>query len=126
MSWRALNFGQLLPRTFVALLESHAVTKIGSGIWGDVRDDFEPVGIHLSPVLDTLWLMIDIPRQLFGFDHWSKPGLGGVCLMLYDHDYKPPFPLTAKLEKLAIKVDRPRLCKEDIRKLEEAAQRAGD
>ena len=43
-----------------------------------------------------------------------------------DHDYKPPFPLTAKLEKLAIKVDRPRLCKEDIRKLEEAAQRAGD
>ena len=39
-----------------------------------------------------------------------------------DADYKPPFPLTAKLNKLTIKVDRPQLSKEDIQKLE-AAQR---
>ncbi|HMP03885.1 MAG TPA: arylsulfatase [Gemmatales bacterium] len=37
-----------------------------------------------------------------------------------DADYKPPFPLTAKLNKLTIKVDRPKLTQEDIQKLEEA------
>jgi len=35
-----------------------------------------------------------------------------------DTDYKPPFPLTAKLNKLTIKVDRPQLTEEDIKKLE--------
>jgi arylsulfatase A-like enzyme len=39
-----------------------------------------------------------------------------------DADYQPPFPLTAKLNKLTIKVDRPKLSEEDIKKLE-AAQR---
>jgi len=39
-----------------------------------------------------------------------------------DEDYKPPFALTAKLNKLTIKVDRPQLSPEDIKKLE-AAQR---
>jgi arylsulfatase len=39
-----------------------------------------------------------------------------------DADYQPPFPLTAKLNKLAIKVDRPQLSAEDIQKLQ-AAQR---
>jgi arylsulfatase len=37
-----------------------------------------------------------------------------------DADYKPPFPLTAKLNKLTIKVDRPQLSPEDIKKLEQA------
>jgi len=37
-----------------------------------------------------------------------------------DADYKPPFTLTAKLEKLTIKVDRPQLSPEDIKKLEAA------
>jgi len=35
-----------------------------------------------------------------------------------DADYKPPFPLTAKLNKLTIKVDRPELTEEDVKKLE--------
>jgi arylsulfatase len=39
-----------------------------------------------------------------------------------DADYKPPFPLTAKLNKLTIKIDRPELSPEDIQKLQ-AAQR---
>ncbi len=34
-----------------------------------------------------------------------------------DADYHPPFPLTAKLNKLTIKVDRPQLSPEDIKKL---------
>ena len=37
-----------------------------------------------------------------------------------DADYMPPFPLTAKLDKLTIKVDRPKLSPEDIKKLQAA------
>ncbi len=43
-----------------------------------------------------------------------------------DADYKPPFPLTAKLNKLTIKVDRPTLTEEDIKKLENSAATAVD
>jgi arylsulfatase len=41
-----------------------------------------------------------------------------------DTDYKPPFPLTAKLNKLTIKVDRPQLSPADIKTLEEAMKKA--
>lgn len=34
-----------------------------------------------------------------------------------DADYKPPFALTAKLNKLTVKIDRPQLSEEDIKKL---------
>ncbi|HXJ80007.1 MAG TPA: arylsulfatase [Candidatus Methylomirabilis sp.] len=37
-----------------------------------------------------------------------------------DQDYKPPFPLTAKFNKLTIKVNRPELSPADKKKLEEA------
>jgi arylsulfatase len=37
-----------------------------------------------------------------------------------DADYRPPFPLTAKLNKLTIKVDRPQLSPADIKKLQAA------
>jgi arylsulfatase len=37
-----------------------------------------------------------------------------------DADYQPPFPLTAKLNKLTLKLDRPQLSPADIKKLEEA------
>ncbi|MGE5768987.1 MAG: arylsulfatase [Betaproteobacteria bacterium] len=37
-----------------------------------------------------------------------------------DADYQPPFALTAELNKLTIKVDRPKLSPEDIQKLEAA------
>ena len=40
-----------------------------------------------------------------------------------DQDYQVPFPLTAKLDKLTIKLDRPKLSPEDIKKLEEAAKK---
>ncbi len=43
-----------------------------------------------------------------------------------DADYEPPFPLTATLEKLTIKVDRPKLSPDDIKTLEAAAKRASD
>jgi arylsulfatase A-like enzyme len=37
-----------------------------------------------------------------------------------DADYHPPFPLTAKLNRLTIKVDRPQLSPEDVQQLEAA------
>ena len=40
-----------------------------------------------------------------------------------DADYQPPFPLTAKLNKLTIKVDRPQLSPADINKFEEAMKK---
>jgi arylsulfatase A-like enzyme len=43
-----------------------------------------------------------------------------------DADYKPPFPLTAKLDKLTIKVDRPHLTPADIKKLQDAMKAAAD
>jgi arylsulfatase len=43
-----------------------------------------------------------------------------------DADYKPPFTLTAKLNKLTIKVDRPQLTEEDVKKLETAEATALD
>ena len=43
-----------------------------------------------------------------------------------DEDYKPPFTLTAKLNKLTIKVDRPQLTPDDVKKLESAKQAAAD
>jgi arylsulfatase A-like enzyme len=43
-----------------------------------------------------------------------------------DEDYKPPFALTARLDKLTITVDRPTLSPEDIKKLEEGMKGAAD
>jgi arylsulfatase len=39
-----------------------------------------------------------------------------------DEDYQPPFPLTAKFDKLTITVDRPQLSPADVQKLEEATR----
>jgi arylsulfatase len=52
------------------------------------------------------------------FDVGSDTGTP-VC----DEDYQCPFPLTAKLNKLTIKIDRPQLSPADIKRLEEESQR---
>jgi arylsulfatase len=43
-----------------------------------------------------------------------------------DADYTPPFPLTAKFNKLTIKIDRPQLSPEDIKKLQAGMKAAAD
>jgi arylsulfatase len=43
-----------------------------------------------------------------------------------DKDYQVPFKLTAKLDKLTIKMDPPKLTPEDIKKLKEAEAKAND
>lgn len=43
-----------------------------------------------------------------------------------DADYTPPFPLRAKLNKLTIKLDRPQLSAEDIKKLDAGMKASAD
>ena len=67
---------------------------------------------------------IKMPRTLPMILHWDESfDIGSDTLTgVNDADYKPPFPLTTKLDKLTIKVNRPQLSPEDVKKLE-AAQR---
>ena len=43
-----------------------------------------------------------------------------------DEDYKPPFTFTGKLNKLTLKLDRPKLSPADIKKFEAAMSAAAD
>jgi len=52
------------------------------------------------------------------FDIGSDTGTP-VC----DEDYQCPFPLTAKLNKLRVTIDRPKLSPADVKQLEEESQR---
>jgi len=71
-------------------------------------------------VVDTKMMKKTLPMIL----QWDESfDIGSDTLTgVNDADYKPPFPLTAKLEKLTLKVNRPKLSPEDIKKLQ-AAQR---
>ena len=71
---------------------------------------------------------IKMPRTLPMILQWDESfDIGSDTLTgVNDEDYKPPFPLTAKLEKLTIKVDRPKLTEEDIKKLENTEATAVD
>jgi len=65
---------------------------------------------------------IAMPHTLPMILQWDESfDIGSDTLTgINDADYTPPFPLTAKLNKLTIKVDRPKLSAEDIKKLEQA------
>jgi len=71
-------------------------------------------------VVDTKKMKKTLPMIL----QWDESfDIGSDTLTgVNDADYKPPFALTAKLNKLTLKVDRPQLSLADIKKLQ-AAQR---
>jgi arylsulfatase A-like enzyme len=71
---------------------------------------------------------ITLPHTLPMILQWDESfDIGSDTLTgVNDADYQPPFPLTAKLDKLTIKVDRPKLSPEDIKKLENAEAIAVD
>ena len=71
---------------------------------------------------------ITMPHTLPMILQWDESfDIGSDTLTgVNDEDYKPPFTLTAKLNKLTIKVDRPKLSPEDIKKLENAEAEALD
>jgi arylsulfatase len=63
---------------------------------------------------------ITMPRTLPMILQWDESFDIGLDTLtgVNDADYKPPFTFTGKLNKLTIKVDRPNLTEEDIKKLE--------
>jgi arylsulfatase A-like enzyme len=71
---------------------------------------------------------ITMPHTLPMILQWDESlDIGSDTLTgVNDADYKPPFPLTAKLNKLTIKVDRPTLSPADMTKLEGAQAAAVD
>jgi arylsulfatase len=75
-------------------------------------------------VVDTKTMQNSIPNTL----QWDEPfDIGSDTLTgIHDDHYTPPFQLTAALEKLTIKVDRPQLTEADIRQLQDALHRASD
>src|SRR6266542_1340455 len=75
-------------------------------------------------VVDTKKMAKTLPMIL----QWDESfDIGSDTLTgVNDADYKPPFPLTAKLNKLTIKVDRPKLTAEDVKKLENTEATAVD
>ena len=63
-----------------------------------------------------------MPKTLPMILQWDQSfGIGSDTLTgVNDADCQPPFALTAKLNKLTVKVDRPELSKADIARLEAA------
>jgi len=83
---------------------------VGKGGTGTLKLD--------GTVVDTKRMEKTIPMTL----QWDESfDIGSDTITgVNDADYLPPFPLTAKFNKLTIKIDRPPLSPEDIKKLENA------
>jgi arylsulfatase len=75
-------------------------------------------------VVDTIKMEKSIPMIL----QWDESFDIGSDLLtgVNDADYKPPFTLTAGLDKLTISVDRPQLTEADIQKLKAAQAASND
>jgi arylsulfatase A-like enzyme len=71
---------------------------------------------------------ITMPHTLPMILQWDESfDIGSDTLTgVNDADYQPPFAFTGKLDKLTIKVDRPKLTEEDIKKLEDTEAIAVD
>jgi arylsulfatase len=89
------------------------LSGIGRGGIGTLKVDGNEVATHKME--RTLPIILQWDES---FDIGADTGTP-VC----DEDYRCPFPLTAKLNKLTVKIDRPQLSPADIKRLEEESQR---
>jgi arylsulfatase len=89
---------------------------VGKGGTGTLRVD--GTDVHTQEMKKTLPMILQWDES---FDIGSDT-LTGVN----DADYSPPFALTATLEKLTVKIDRPELSDADKAKLEAAMKAASD
>jgi arylsulfatase A-like enzyme len=94
----------------VGTLEFNSFSGLGQGGTGTLRVDGKDV---MSKRMEHTLAMILQWDETFDIGSDTLTGVN-------DADYLPPFPLTAKLDKLTIAVDRPKLTPEDIKKLENA------
>jgi arylsulfatase len=88
-------------------------------------NDFEGVGRSGTGTLSVDGKVVDtkqMPKTLPMILQWDESfDIGSDTLTgVNDTDYQPPFPLTAKLEKLTVKVDRPQLSEADRKRLQDA------
>jgi arylsulfatase len=88
-------------------------------------NDFSGVGRPGVGTLKVNGKVVDtktMPRTLPMILQWDESfDVGSDTLTgVNDADYKPPFALTARLNKLTLKLDRPQLSKADIATLEAA------
>jgi arylsulfatase len=88
-------------------------------------NDFSGVGRPGVGTLKVDGKVVDtkpMPRTLPMILQWDEAfDVGSDTLTgVNDADYRPPFALTAKLNKLTIKVDRPQLSAAEIKKLQDA------
>ncbi|HSN54462.1 MAG TPA: hypothetical protein VLT32_07300, partial [Candidatus Sulfomarinibacteraceae bacterium] len=90
------------------------MSGIGQGGTGTLKVD--------GTVVDTQKMEHTLPMILQWDESFdvSSDSLTGVN----DADYKPPFALTAKLDKLTLVVDRPQLSPKDIADLKAGMQKA--
>jgi arylsulfatase len=94
-------------------------------------NNFSGIGRPGTGILKVDGKVVDtkaMPKTLPMILQWDESfDIGSDTLTgVNDADYRPPFPLTSKLEKLTIKIDRPQLTPEDIQKLEGAKKAAAD
>jgi len=106
-------------------------TYDGAGIGTLAFNDFSGVGRPGTGTLKVDGAVVatqTMQRTLPMILQWDESfDIGSDTLTgVNDADYQPPFPLTAKLDKLTIKVDRPQLSPEDIKKMETAEAEAVD
>ena len=99
----------------------------GMGVGTLAFNSFAGVGRPGTGTLKVDGKVVDtktMPKTLPMILQWDESfDIGSDTLTgVNDADYKPPFTLTAKLNKLTIKVDRPQLSPNEIQKLQ-AAQR---
>jgi arylsulfatase len=97
----------------------------GLGAGTLVFNDFSGVGRPGVGTLKVDGKVVDtkpMPRTLPMILQWDESfDVGSDSLTgVNDADYKPPFALTAKLNKLTVRIDRPQLSKAEIAKFEAA------
>ncbi len=96
----------------VGTLAFNNLSGIGRGGTGTLKVDGKPV--------QTIKMEKTLPMIL----QWDESfDIGSDTLTgVNDKDYKPPFTFTGKLNKLTIKIERPQLSPEDIKKLQSATR----
>jgi arylsulfatase len=97
----------------------------GMGAGTLMFNDFSGVGRPGTGTLKVDGKVVDtkaMPRTLPMILQWDESfDIGSDTLTgVNDADYKPPFALTAKLNKLTLKIDRPQLSKAEIARFEAA------
>lgn len=94
-------------------------------------NNFSGIGRSGTGTLKVDGKIVDVktmPKTLPMILQWDEScDIGSDTLTgVSDADYRPPFPLTAKLNRLTIDVDRSQLSAEDIKKLEAGRKASAD